>query len=353
MVFLEYFSDFQGDRGDKLMCLIIHKKKGVELPGYVLDDMLTYNTDGWGVMWYNPRKRGAHKVATKKGFQRQPLLDLITKLGDVEILVHGRQRTHGVVSINNNHPFELGQSGVWMMHNGVIPRLSHGTYSDTALFADRLTDLIEVNPEVVLTEGFRFLVERVMGNSRLAFMLPTGQVQIITDKPWIEYHGLKMSNDYAWSLHGNWKYKRTSNVASTWTSRPAKTYENGGSQSATANPTTTQIPEPGGILTGQKTGGKVYPYYSSNNTLYSGEVTDFSSEREVAESDNTFPAGDEETLSNALQATVVAGSLLEDGTSRREYSDGTVVYSKNGKIRVTSVAEEKKAEQFHNNILAL
>lgn len=50
--------------------------------------------------------------------------DLLAALGEIDpkqrIAVHFRYATHGSISSENTHPFKMGRSGSYIMHNGVL-----------------------------------------------------------------------------------------------------------------------------------------------------------------------------------------------------------------------------------------
>lgn len=125
--------------GDNIMCLIAYVPAGKTLPDVHIYRAATQNDDGIGVMsidgiekflgnkMLKKAKRYIHKLQAKKA----------------EFAVHFRYATHGAVSLDNCHPFELpGHSG-YLMHNGVLSDFTAKATkerSDTSMFAETLTD---------------------------------------------------------------------------------------------------------------------------------------------------------------------------------------------------------------------
>lgn len=179
------------------MCLIIHKPESKLIPAALLTDAYTRNSDGWGIMFVDNGE-----VQAIKGFSLDELIRHVELIqGGRQIFVHLRMRTDGAVNIQNCHPFQVGSSGVYMMHNGIIDIETYGGKSDTAVFVDMITPILESNRDLVFDTGFTSLVHEYIGHSRVVFLHPNGKYNIITDSAWVEWEGLSLSNRYAWSLH--------------------------------------------------------------------------------------------------------------------------------------------------------
>lgn len=179
------------------MCLIIRKPKTVSTPIKLLENAFQYNENGWGLMY---AENG--KVVVTKGYGVEGLIYNVEALQkDRELFIHMRRATKGAKTIDMAHPFELGKSGIWMMHNGTIRTINPEKQdSDTATIATWLTPLIESNPEIIFFDGFKKMVEQMIGNSRIVFLHPDGRFTTITDRTWGWYKDVRVSNFYAWDL---------------------------------------------------------------------------------------------------------------------------------------------------------
>lgn len=180
------------------MCLIIHKPKEQVIDEALLRDAATFNRDGWGIMYCIDGE-----VRTVKGTEVNELVRECAKLDEKqEAFVHLRMRTHGTISEDNIHPFQIGKTGVYMMHNGTIQiTRKDNNESDSAAFARMLAPLIRKNHNLLFEPALRTLIRSYIGNSRLAFLLPDGRSTLIGNGDWAEWKGCPVSNKYAWSLH--------------------------------------------------------------------------------------------------------------------------------------------------------
>lgn len=181
------------------MCLIISSPENAQIREAVLRDAFVSNHDGWGLMYHLPEENRVH---VERGFELPALIEAVNEAQSQprHILVHMRMATHGVVSLENTHPFELGTSGIYMMHNGVIPGYHDAVKSDTRLFCEKITNLAETAPNALHDDYVKEWLGGVV-RSKLAFMTPTGAIDYIGEvDQWIEFEGNYMSNTYAWTL---------------------------------------------------------------------------------------------------------------------------------------------------------
>lgn len=191
------------------MCLIIDKPKGLTLPLTVLEDMVSYNQDGFGLMWYSKCVK-VYKTAVSCP------MDLFLRLKELEnhrVLIHLRMRTHGAINNENTHPYPT-QNGGWLMHNGVLHNsggLSKQGMSDTYHY---IKDYINPCIEVVNNPAFVRLVENDIGASnKFVHMDKAGQVTYFNENKFValvsedfsvSFPTVKVSNTYAWSYCDNW-----------------------------------------------------------------------------------------------------------------------------------------------------
>lgn len=119
------------------MCLIINREEGQDISDDFFKDVAVRNKDGWGIMYVDPR---TGKVSVNKGMTMDAFLGAYHKLQekDIPCVIHFRMKTHGSVSVDNCHPFEVTR-GVYLMHNGVVDvafsKKDKDVLSDTAVFA--------------------------------------------------------------------------------------------------------------------------------------------------------------------------------------------------------------------------
>ena len=177
------------------MCLIIHKPVNAVVSAEVIIDAYDYNRDGWGLMYAI-----AGKIEVIKGLNIIDLLEALDTLTKYEVFIHLRYRTHGTISYENLHPFQISKN-IWLMHNGILSQLpTDKTKSDTALFAQMLMPMLVHNPDLLDDVGFCSLLSYYCKGSRLVFLRSNGQYTIINKQDGINWCGLWMSNTYAWTL---------------------------------------------------------------------------------------------------------------------------------------------------------
>jgi len=133
------------------MCLIIVKKKGIEMPTKeFLKDVWEVNPHGAGIMWRNGKTR---QVSFVKGLMKEEdMFDVLNRLDfnvDDEVAIHLRWATSGKIDKVTCHPFissknkklrslvSLAKTNKTLfMHNGIIDDLNDKkTISDTQRFA--------------------------------------------------------------------------------------------------------------------------------------------------------------------------------------------------------------------------
>ena len=114
------------------MCLIIADVKGKGVPVDNFRSAWSSNKDGAGLMHWRD-----NTVVVQKGIMTLPeLLAAIEPLnGKEQFAVHFRFATHGGVSPELTHPFDVGL-GSFLMHNGIVncPKFWKG--SDTSYLAE-------------------------------------------------------------------------------------------------------------------------------------------------------------------------------------------------------------------------
>lgn len=122
------------------MCVIlIGKAKDIKKTD--LESAWAHNPHGAGIAY--PTGSRVHVI---KGIMEPH--DLWVELGKIDpkqrIAIHLRYATHGAIGADNTHPFRMGRSGSYLMHNGVLSafgRAGDRGISDSMDLADTLGKL--------------------------------------------------------------------------------------------------------------------------------------------------------------------------------------------------------------------
>lgn len=189
------------------MCIIIAKKKGIQLPSdTVIETCFENNNDGAGIMFKRAKDR---KVGIVKGLMTLPDLQALLKEMDFKpddsVVYHFRLATHGGKSQGNTHPFPVTESvkamksltgivDIAMVHNGIIPiKPSQTDISDTMEFIRSYVSQWKKTGSIFRPENMKVL-KNDTGNSKYAFLDVSGNVTLV-GKGWINDQGLLYSND--------------------------------------------------------------------------------------------------------------------------------------------------------------
>ena len=86
-------------------------------------------------------------------------------------MFHARIKTHGLISLDNCHPFYVTNDLV-VFHNGIIQGRKHKTWSDTRVFVHDV--LQELPNDFLSNRGIRHLILQLIDWSRLVFATPQG-----------------------------------------------------------------------------------------------------------------------------------------------------------------------------------
>ena len=144
------------------MCVIIFKRKGVQLPARnILEACYMANPDGMGfVSSYGKFYRG---------MDYETLLYGLDSVGEEEeCIIHFRIATHGSICPENCHPFCSGS--VWFAHNGILPIRAEDDMTDSET-AFRKILMPAIEQFGIESEEFDATVSSIIGTSRLAFMV--------------------------------------------------------------------------------------------------------------------------------------------------------------------------------------
>lgn len=182
------------------MCVIVHKSKGIDITEETLRLCWQHNPNGAGFMYWD------NGLVIKKGFMKFKAFYenyLLSKPHDKEIVIHFRLASHGLISPEQTHPFQVQDMGI--VHNGIITIADEkeievkGGQSDTMLFCKILAKL----PEHFLdNEGIKELISQflIANLSVVVIMRRNGKVEklgSLTEE--FEEDGCWFSNNY-WQI---------------------------------------------------------------------------------------------------------------------------------------------------------
>ena len=176
------------------MCVIIYVPKGACIGRKKLKQCWEANPHGAGMMYPVDGN-----LIIKKGLMtfESVMEEYIQIRGKVDVVLHFRIATHGTISPENTHPFEV-LPGLGVAHNGIIEGIPREeNESDTAAFAKLLKGLPDGWLE---TPGIMALVDIIANHgNKLAFMRADGFLHFIGAG--VKEHGCWFSNDH-------WKPRR-------------------------------------------------------------------------------------------------------------------------------------------------
>lgn len=177
------------------MCVIIQINAGVELEEAVLKRCYDKNPDGWGIMY----PIGGKVDIIKSLGTFEEFLDTFAAIpADVNRAVHFRIATHGGVTLDNCHPFWVGEN-IAMMHNGIIQtEIVDADRSDSYNFAEHvIKPILDLAPAYYETPNFLKLMETLTKGSRLLFMNGKGEIKLTAVENWTEKHDCMFSNGHS------------------------------------------------------------------------------------------------------------------------------------------------------------
>lgn len=209
------------------MCIIVVKKKGVDVPDYqTLKNCWDNNPDGAGLMYVTSKK----KVKIEKGFMSfDKFYNRIKKLGEVfdlknkSLVLHFRIGTSGGINKQKTHPFPISNNqdeldalnitcDLAITHNGVMSDYvyKNSDASDTQNFIkDYLYYFYKLNNKFYNIDGIKRIIDEECCG-RLALL--DNDDEIVTIGDFIESDGVLYSNsnytkkEYNFSYYNNNSY---------------------------------------------------------------------------------------------------------------------------------------------------
>lgn len=192
------------------MCIIVSKALGVEFPSKkILKRCFNNNPDGAGYMF-----QADGKVYIRKGFMTWKAfwedLNSTRKIAGDEApyVMHFRISTQAGVNAQCTHPYPLSDdmnelkklstiTDIGIAHNGVIYLTSASwekTFNDTMKFITDYASLIITDKKYYKDSNKMKLIDRLIGNSRLAILDGTGHIEYIGDGWNADEKGVQYSN---------------------------------------------------------------------------------------------------------------------------------------------------------------
>ncbi len=180
------------------MCLAIFKPRGVCISKKYLRNGFESNDHGAG--FAVATKEGELKIF--KGYMTwKDFYTAYKPFAGATALIHFRLATHGDMSHDNCHPFDLCNGTLAMVHNGIISMMSDDrTKSDTRLFCE--TVLEPLLKRVPINEpALKLLVEAAIGSGNKVALLHASGAHVIFNE------GAGEWCNGAWFSNTGYKYR--------------------------------------------------------------------------------------------------------------------------------------------------
>lgn len=178
------------------MCLIVIHRANDRLSAQETTNAFDHNGDGIGVAAVFPDRVEVCKMIPVNSAQANAFYTNVSQemqdAGASWLVWHWRFTTHGTVSLDNTHPFQVPDSQAVIAHNGVMPQYGDAVRSDTREWVeDVLAGMTDCGP----------VQDTDLCGSRIAVCWPGKPVQIFGD--WKEHRDdVWVSNEY--SLRPTW-----------------------------------------------------------------------------------------------------------------------------------------------------
>ncbi|MGG5812596.1 hypothetical protein [Falsiroseomonas sp. CW058] len=182
------------------MCVIIFRPAtDHSLTEEHLFNCFSNNSDGWGIMYAQDGR-----VMTLRGMSWAGFADAYKTLGDINLGIHFRIRTHGNIDLRNTHPYKVLSAeedghDLWLMHNGTIRiEQEDQTLSDTWHYCqNELRPILLRAPGLHTEEAFRRHMEERVGYSKLLLLDGEGNFFAVGEHKGKHILGCWFSNDHS------------------------------------------------------------------------------------------------------------------------------------------------------------
>jgi hypothetical protein len=184
------------DGRNNSMCIAIYQPVGEVLDDALLGRCYQNNPDGCGMAYIHAESGKVQIYKTlkfKKWLKRYK--SMVKENPESPFLLHFRIKTHGIVNVDNCHPFKI-DAGHAFIHNGMIskcaPTERNGEKSDTRLFNEMILQNLPKN--WFDNQAIKDLIEPWIGNSKLCILKADGRVNIINEEKGNWKEGVWFSN---------------------------------------------------------------------------------------------------------------------------------------------------------------
>ena len=206
------------------MCLIVvGKKDKVVKEKTILENALTVNSNGFGLMYFKNEEVISKKTLSKDFKDIQNLIQSVYKDCEGKLALHFRFATEGVIDKINTHPLtvlnthEHGRSLMLMHNSPMLPiALIDKDRSDTHQFVKYfLRPVLKSNPDLIYNQKWIEQLSRDVDNSRLVFADgKTNKFIYVNKNLWTKRDKVFYSNDNSFSVSrwgGGYGYGNYSN----------------------------------------------------------------------------------------------------------------------------------------------
>lgn len=237
------------------MCVAIALPARRLLDEQIINACWQVSPDGAGYGFYKDENT---PILNKGFFALKDFLEAFKKDREENIdkpfLVHFRNRTHGIISTDNCHPFQLDEG--MMIHNGYISGANAGTTgpSDSAILASWL--------KPVPAEEYGPLAEQLtgyLGWNAVALLNKKDQIHLAGQNKGVNFREIWFSND-------QWKWVYDRNVAKE--ERERTSASNSGKTDASTPEN--KVLNPSGELTDEEV-AECYAQYHAGNRFWPDE----------------------------------------------------------------------------------
>jgi predicted glutamine amidotransferase len=175
------------------MCIAILSPRDVTIPYENLVESFESNPDGAGFMYADNEE-----LVISKGFMDfNSFYEAYAPHQEKACAIHFRIKTHGEVTPDNTHPFQVGRH-MGVIHNGIINNVDttdDPSMSDTFHFnAKFLAPIYKRDSRFAYKEHFKDLIKSFIGYSKLVFLNNKGHFSIVNEKAGFWDEGAWYSN---------------------------------------------------------------------------------------------------------------------------------------------------------------
>ena len=163
------------------MCIAILVKAGTTVPLDHLREGARANPDGCGLGWVENNKVQMFKTMSFDTWLIK-YLDVLERLGNIQMLIHFRITSKGDTTVEMCHPFQVDDNHI-LIHNGTISSIPKKSLvngrSDTAVFAEELLRNLPVGWES--NASILHILEEYVGYSKVLILDSNNNVTFLNE----------------------------------------------------------------------------------------------------------------------------------------------------------------------------